>query len=166
MHADWADDSNFLPHPAAPQLGPEDADRTATALNQEGGPGDWAAQHQHRCSGGLSPGRSTKLSPWLHLGAVAPNALDPAIIKPLVNLKSCCCNRRDMRRQSHRSGVEYSVAGLPPAHQRTLTNYQYLAGSVCAGRRCCNLAPRCHVPKARALLSGCMHLHCAPGAQA
>ena len=46
-----------------------------------------------------------------------------------------------MRALSHRHGVGYSLAGLPPGRQRTLQDYQYLLGSVAAARRCCSCVP-------------------------
>ena len=42
-----------------------------------------------------------------------------------------------MRALSHRHGVGYSLAGLPPGRRRTLQDYQYLLGSVAAARRYC-----------------------------
>ena len=50
MHADWADDSNFLPDPAAPQLGPEDADKPVPASQRQRLE---PAPRQHRCSSRL-----------------------------------------------------------------------------------------------------------------
>ena len=59
-----------------------------------------------------------------------------------------------MRAMSHRHGVGYSLAGLPPGRRRSLQDYQYLLGSVAAARRYRPRRP-CTVCHPQTGLAGC-----------